>query len=379
MKIQEAIKYIKKYAQSAAPRRRPPALPGSKPPSRIPPKMQGSPGAGAGTGVGAVKSVSSSVVEMQQAMIALANENYQAPPTGQPIDMDQYQKNKDFEDFMVESYSNGSNIKGEEWNPSVAFHTPGTRRPSDLIELSNVFNQLKKINSVSDPIKPDGRWGFRTQNGIKNIWAFADALIRVYEDFDSNLQSPEFTKQDLSQLGEKIPKTSEGADADVEKEMKKYSSSDLDERAKVIAPLVNKLTLFYRRFKKSILQNPIYKQFVESDEEGKYKTFGINIKPKIEDAGVIPDNLKNIDINKKYLTNITLSSTKLAPSGKPYKKQTYTVDNFPLANLSSSKAFQEFLIKELRYSAEEAADPDIQTQTLKELNEQISKIVQSNK
>lgn len=339
-KNKNIINYIQKYASP------PPKGRDGKPvnqPARLP--INKSPKAG----VAPVKL--NAIGKMQGQIIALA----------QSISS----STKDFNDFMVEAYSNESYIKGEEWDPGQKYHTKQTRLASPLIRLDNVVDQLKKIGSPQNPIKEDGNWDERTQNALKNVWAFADALVRVYEDFGSTFTNPQFTKADLQALGDLIPKTP----VDRPEEVRDLNAKDKDEKAKLITPLLDRLTDFYRSFSKKILDNPIYRPFIKPVSppgvspdmvpEGSkiYNKFDINLSPS-RTPGLAPSAK---DLVGKVLNNIRLTNI----------NNVKVLVNVPLAALRDQRSLQKFMIDELLYSDEEVMKRDYQIKVLDEISKQL--------
>ncbi len=201
-------------------------------------------------------------------------------------------KRKDFNDFLAEQYSAGSSIRGEEWTTDVKATKKEQKLPTGIIELDNVIDGLRRIGPGSSEAMQDGVWDWRTQNAVKNVWAVADALVRVTEDFGSKLKD-NFTRSDLQELANEIPKTNDIA---------KYDQKKKIEHAKKIAPLVEKLDRFYSAYYNSIIQSPEYASYIKQDKPL------LTAKPGGVDPGKVPDDL--VDTLKKphalALINVTL-------------------------------------------------------------------------
>lgn len=250
------LDYIKKYANNG----NPPAAPSSEPPAPPPqPDI-----AGMQT---AIKIFADNVVKYDTTRV---RDN-----TGKSKEVVQStDKRKDFNDFLAEQYSAGSSIKGEEWTTYKDATTYETKQPTDIIELDNVIDGLRRTGSSGKEAMQDGVWDWRTQNAIKNVWAIADALVRVTEDFGTKLADP-FTRANLQELGNEIPKTS----------IAKYDQKKKIEHAKKITPLVDKLTRFYNSYYKGIINSPEYTSYIKKELPL------VKVKPGGTDPGKVPPDL----------------------------------------------------------------------------------------
>jgi hypothetical protein len=128
---------------------------------------------------------------------------------------------------------------------------------TDIIQLNNVIDGLRRIGSSDKERMSDGVWDFRTTNAVKNVYAFANALVAASEALIMGgvANDPSmFKKTDLQSLGKAIPK--EGA-----------SQEDFTNSAKTITPLVKKLTRFFDFYSKKVMNHPAYKRYIESDPD----------------------------------------------------------------------------------------------------------------
>lgn len=334
------INYIEKYSSP------PPTGPSGKKP--VPAAgVQAAPGAG--KGVSAPIKLNA-IGKMQDQMINLARSISS--------------QTKDFNDFMVEGYSNESYIKGEEWDPSQRYHTKGTRGAAPLIRLDSVVDQVKKIGSSQNPIKADTIWDERTQNALRNIWAFADALVRVYEDFGSTFANPSFTKSDLQTLGGLIPKTPIDSPEDVSE----LKADEKNQKAKEITPLLEKLTEFYRTFSKKILDNPIYRPFIKPA-----------VTPGLDPASA-PETSKiytKFDVNVAPSTHTYSMPSTQDIAGKSMKLELTDASgekfffNVPLLVLKDQRSLQKFLYDKLDYKENQVNSREVQLKVLNEISAQL--------
>lgn len=325
LKYKDIVLYIQKYG------------------SPVPPGTAGAAPTGTTRRTTAPVVVSTSVAEMQQAIYDLSQTI--SPAT------------KDFNDFMVESYSTQSLIKGQEWDPSVVYPELKTTRPTDLVQLNNVIAQLQKIGSKASPRDPDGVWDFRTQNAVKNVWAFADALLRVYDDFGASLPNPSFTSSDLQSFAQSIPQTP----IDKSERIKKYKKEELEQKASVIAPIIEKLKGFYLSFFKKVLSNPDYQKYIKSTSGSRPEPFKLNLKPTT--TVKIPNDA---EISNKILSDIELPKV---------NGQEIWVD-VPLTVLKDQKSLQRFLYDVLDYPESQIILPNVQLKILNIIKSEVNSRLQ---
>lgn len=263
---------------------------------------------------------------------------------------------KDFNDFMVDSYSNDSGIRAEEWDPNPeADQSPVAKKPAQLIKLRNIVRDLQ-VSVLPTALKDaSGVWGEKTQNAVKNVWAFADALIRVYNDFEMPMPNPEFTTSDLQSLGEHIPKTP----ASYPGRITKYTQAKLEIDAEAIEPLVIGLEMFYKKFVRKILYNPSFTKYVKQQKDGTTSAFGITSTSTSTTPAPTPALSA---IQNKILSNIGLTKA----DGSEINV------NIPLTVLQNSASLQKFLSDTLRYSDTEIMRPDILLKILNEIKSEVN-------
>lgn len=177
---------------------------------------------------------------------------------GKPVyDIDATDERRDFNDFLAENFSANADIRGNEFSPNESDVSQDSKMPTDIIQLNNVIDGLRRIGSSDKERMSDGVWDFRTTNAVKNVYAFANALVAASEALIMGgvANDPSmFKKADLQTLSRAIPK--EGA-----------SQEDLINSAKAITPLVKKLTRFFDFYSKKVMNHPAYKRYIESDPD----------------------------------------------------------------------------------------------------------------
>lgn len=225
-------------------------------------------GAGGGGGGGGAnpQQVYGAIKEMQKAMqtFAQAVVTYSAPPKqpGQGQGQDQGQPQQDskkpFNDFIIEQYVSGSDIKGEEYSadPRRTSQQQKEEQATDLLEMNIVVDGLKRIGSPQSELIADNVWDFRTNNALKNVYAFAYGLVKLSEDFGrTNVQS--FSEKDLQAMAALIP---------ADQNPSQIPGADKMDKAKQLTPLIQKLTRFYRFYVDQIATHPAWTRYIGKDE-----------------------------------------------------------------------------------------------------------------
>ncbi len=335
--MSEKLDLIRKYSQDipdrTSPRKaKPVSLPsGPAKTSDVPAKNV--PSVDPGKNIGPV---SSTILSMQKAIQDFASNtvSYKADAKN-PNAVSQNDKRKDFNDFLAEQYSAGASLHGKEWDPSEKATKIENKRPTEIIELDNVINNLRRIGPGSRENIADGSWGPRTNEALKNIYAFAESLVKSAQDFGSNIQG--FNKNDLLKLQKYIPQS----------DPKKYK--DLPKRAELITPLIVKLTDYYNKYSKNIFNHPEYTQYI-SKETPLFK-----VSPSQADSTNIPDDLKQANLSTLKLYDISL----------PNKHNELV--NFPelsLSCLQDMNSFKKLMSTQLGYAPNDIINPDVVNKVL---------------
>lgn len=270
----------------------------------------------------------------------------------------QLEQNRSFNDFIVQNYSQESAIKGVELKEKEYPKKMETSLPTDLYELKVMADNFHYIGS-SQPSKnhlgqPDGYWDWRTQNALKNTYAFANGLILVAEDFGTRYLRDNFTRSDLIDFSNEIPNISE---REFDNKIKTFKQDDLIKRAEVLTPLIDKLRKFYTSFCSTILRNPKFKPYVTevSADTGSRPQlkFDIVLKPKATDTA--PPAAATVSNQKIDWIPLTQADNK-----KKYL-------DLPLDVLTSKDKLQNFMMNELGYSSGEVSQPYMQLKVIKEI------------
>jgi len=170
---------------------------------------------------------------------------------------------KAFNDFIAEQYigSLKDDQKGVEWSSHDHFNTKSDKHKTqtDIYELDAVMNTLSRIGSEKSELNPDGVWGFRTDNALRNILGFTYALLQLEGDFGltNNIYPPgnwEKFKQLLS--GYKV-----------ENGKIIMSPEDKINRASEITKHLQLITKLYNQFRKEVTARPEFRPFIEGQRD----------------------------------------------------------------------------------------------------------------
>jgi len=208
------------------------------------------------------------IKDMQAAIQEFANKvtAYSADQKGVIKD-----ERKDFNDFVTEQYLSTSDVKGVEWDKDqkAVSQQQKSKKQTDLIEMDYVIDGLKRVGGRNNELLGDNLWDFRTNNALKNVYAFASALINVSKDFGKP-EVRSFNEQSLSQMYDNIPQDENPAKLPTDQKIAK---------AKALTPLIKSLSKFYEFYIKKIAMNPKYRGYIE----GTYDMY--SVKPGGEDPG----------------------------------------------------------------------------------------------
>ncbi len=305
-------------------------------------------GGGGGGGVGGANVVTA-IKKMQQAMQEFASKvtaysatvekgKGQPDAKGKPTDKVTIDDDrKDFNDFLTEQYLATSDVKGVEWSkdPSQMTQADKSKQETDLIEMDYVVDGLKRIGGAKNELTADNYWDFRTNNALKNIYAFAYALLNVEKDFGKGAGKI-FNATDLKSMHENIP-------MNVKDPSRSISSEDKIAKAEALTPLIEKLGKYYEHYVKKIALNPYYRTYIEK------KSPMYTVKAQDEDPGSLSaaeQKRLSESGNKIVIPNVVV----------PAKSGQKTI-NIPVTYLTDDKNFSSLMTQVLGYSSEEATYP----------------------
>ena len=335
--FKEIVDYIEKYAVAAPHRVSPTAKPSAgATPSVYAPSVSGAAG----------NAEIPEVLEMQNAIKALGS-----IVRSKPIKETKFERGEGFSDWLATQHMETSKIHGKEWTHEEARSKVEEKQPTEIIQLKYVINSLGRIGPGNREINSDGRWGPRTQNAIKNVYAFGDALVNVVTAFNIAGFTPSFTKADLTALEAAIPTVDDPRTLKV---------SELKQKASVATPLIKKLTDLYTTYDKKIIQSPRYALYLSE------KKPLFTVKPtKAAKTPLQQQFEKSPDKDKMSLVvdfNINTRDLLL--------KKTVSV---PISVLQTKSSFQRFLMEKLDLTAGQVKNIEIQKLALQSVTNALEK------
>lgn len=255
-KLKRIVEEIQKLAQSSGAAPPPPAGavivqgPGG------PPQPQGG-GGGSYQVVGPIKDMQEAMQQFAAVATTYGSAKQQSVAPGQPkLTAAVDSRKKKFNDFITEQYLANADMKGEEFTPDEKRTAKDQKLPTDLIEMNIVVNGLQRIGGAQSELKSDNFWDFRTNNALKNIYAFAHGLVNLAKDF-GRTDAQSFTEQDLAKMRELIPEDRDPA---------KLPNADKINKAKQLTTLIKKLTRFYKYYIDNVAMHPGFTRFIAGNE-----------------------------------------------------------------------------------------------------------------
>lgn len=272
--------------------------------------------------------------------------------------VDPSDKRRDFNDFLAEQFMATADIHGDEYTASPLATSKDSKAPTDIIQLNNVIDGLRRTGSEKSEHLADGVWDMRTNNAVKNVYAFAAALVEAYEGLGGIAPNAQdvFTRSDLESFKSAILK---------EEDPKKFKVSQdrLNKSAEKLIPIVKKLTKFYKIYVEKILDHPAYKQYINQDTElYNFKSGGENpYKAK-------PDEEKYIKNPSSFALPLLELKDKSGNLVKLNGKVT-------LEYLTSTGAIANLLTQYLGYNQSEVSNPRLLKQTVRDILEAVNKFI----
>lgn len=304
-----------------------------------------------GGGGGAYVNATPAIKEMQKAMQDFAAKvtQYSTDAKTKTIRDDR----KNFNDFITEQYLATSDVKGAEYSkdPTQVKQVDKQKQATDLAEMDYIIDGLKRIGGQRNELLADNIWDFRTNNALKNIYAFANALINIEKDF-GKAGARMFNESSLKQMEENIPDEVNPA---------KLPGAEKIKMATALTPLIVSLGKFYEYYVKKIAINPQYRGYIE----GTYDMF--KIKPGGEDPGKLtPQEQERLgkEANTLKLQHVVL----------PSKSGDKPVD-IAYSYLASPQNFNKLLSTVLGYTPNEVENPDIQKKVLDAVRNHVTALI----
>lgn len=279
---------IEKYAQGAPPRRGTPKTPAATPaattpapatapaatttPTNVPRKGGPAPAAPTGPATSGLAQ-SPAIKKMQEAIIALAksvNGQIKLEDIGQQSDTevigkDQFGKDVGaptqqaneaasrghFSNFIAKMLRD-SDPEGVEFDPAANKNQMNQKNPSEATRMYTIMNTISRLGSAAKEMDPDGKWGPRTNTGLRDVASFASAMLRLAGAFNTPIKS--YTDADLKAFV-------------VPEKDSELSYQQKVEQAPILQKHIEAVHRMFMEIKKKILENPRNQSYIEGNQE----------------------------------------------------------------------------------------------------------------
>lgn len=251
-----------------------------------------------------------------------------------------------FNDFLVEQYSEKAPIHGKELSTDSTVSTAA--KPTRLYQMSSVLDNLQKIGTSKNPIdqfKIDGNWGPKTNNAVLHIISFAYTFNKITQDFAVETKNT-FSSEDLKTLSDNSIKS---------EELRLTNESIKSKKAGILTPLIKKLGDYYEEYTTKIAKNP---QFVRSIE-GEVPLF----TSKKQDSAIVKPELQS------YMSK--LNELSLLDVDVPGPFGLVKLPKLSLESIKDRESFMQ-LMSSLKYNASQASNPRIQKTVLDAIMSHVS-------
>jgi hypothetical protein len=217
----------------------------------------------AGGGMG-----SAGVVDMQRAIIGLAKDvasqiNVDQINSKDPNEQKEAKGRDAFGVFLAKNYMRSTRIPGVQFDPNAQKIKEDEKNPQAATRMSVVMDTMSRIggplNAKGGEFAADGKWGFRTNAAVHNVYAFAASLFDFIKDinrFSPRKISPtSYSERDLQQLGN-IAQADPNA----------VSQEEKIKFAPAVAAHVRAIQNMYHEIKNDVLEHPAFMQYIQEDD-----------------------------------------------------------------------------------------------------------------
>lgn len=316
------------------------------PPSRPSATPQAQPGAYVNP-VPDIKNMQEAMQEFASVATSYGAAHQQSGPPGKQPPAKVDSRKKQFNDFITEQYLANSDLKGEEFTPDEKRTAKEQKQPSDLIEMNIVVNGLQRIGSPQSELKADNMWDFRTNNALKNIYAFAYGLVTLSKDF-GRTDAQSFTDADLGKMKELIPE---------DRDPKDIPAAEKSTKAKALTPLIKKLTKFYKYYISNIAMHPGFTRYIAGDESMMTLQKGGGDPTALDkDQQAMMGNIDNLQLGANAIPYITNKYPLNLPSPKG-QGGVIGFGSMPLSVLQNVNTLRAFMTSNLGIPQNQTGDP----------------------
>lgn len=257
------------------------------------------------------------VKQMQQALVNLskdiASHNIMDAADRTTAKGDLLTGSNPFLNFLVSSYMNVAKTTGKQLVNTDEKQPVRMDTAKMNDNFKGVLQTITRIGTPGSERAPDGNWGPRTNNALKQIYSLAYALTKVTEDMGVKLSSM-YGEQDLLEFYNNIPQ-----------EPNQINVHEKVKRAAVLAKNLDKLRALYDSFRETIFNNPTYKAHISQEKPlfvkkhdqpigpalnkyeqslyQKHKSTEIDIALNGRMTAIMPYDLSSMDTFKKFLSS----------------------------------------------------------------------------
>lgn len=221
------------------------------------------------------------VVKMQDELINLANTVVKAgglfnvtpqqekQVDSSPVNQEQAASRTSFLDFVAR-LARQSDVPAVEFNPAPGAVKQRDKGGAPATRMNMLMDTMRRIGgtqNTASELKTDGRWGPKTNAGVRNAYALAFALMTISEELGYKPKA--YSMQYLPTFKSWIPE-----------DPSTLSDPDKEKAASEITAHLQAIEKLFQEVKEHVLQNPGYQKYI--DGNAAFATY----KPK--EAEVLP-------------------------------------------------------------------------------------------
>ena len=177
------------------------------------------------------------------------------------------------------------------------------------VNFNDIIDTLHRIGTTSNVRLTDGIWGARTQNALKLIIAFGEAMAKFSQDVGKQLLNSKGKPTNLLAVVEKakqdLPKES---DPKHEGYPLFHSAEEQDAKATEFVGFVSIINSAFLSFDKNILQDPNIKNYVIEQKEPLFKQKAYNVLSQQAVVNMMSAGVPGIDVHGMPITIRDLAS-----------------------------------------------------------------------
>lgn len=202
---------------------------------------------------------SPAIKKMQEALIALSRDvdsQLKVENVTQSVDGKATQEAREanqrasFSNFIAKHMMR-EEVPATEFDPSSNVTKVENKKPSEATRMTTIMDTMRRVGGEKNEIDPDGKWGDRTNQALKNANSLAYALLKLAGDFKI----------------EGIKSYSEGSRTDFKapENSSDWSYHQKVEYAPILTQHITAIRKLFHEIRNSILENPEYQTYIEGN------------------------------------------------------------------------------------------------------------------